>query len=139
AASATAAHRAGEVRHVTALRDRLVDGILTAVPDAVETGPRACKVAGNAHLRFSGVESEALLVLLDDAGVCASAGSACASGAMDPSHVLLALGIPAEEALGSLRMSLGPTTTDAEVDLAIAAVPAAVDRLRSTLEELEAV
>jgi len=139
AAAATIAHRASEGRRVMALRDRLVDGILAGVPDAVETGRRAAKVAGNAHLRFAGVESEALLVLLDDAGVCASAGSACASGAMEPSHVLLALGIPGPEALGSLRMSLGPTTTDAEVDLALNAVPAAVARLRATLAELEAV
>jgi cysteine desulfurase len=76
------------------------------------------------------VESEALLVLLDDAGVCASAGSACASGAMEPSHVLLAMGLPAADALGSLRLSLGATTTDDEIDLALAAVPAAVARLR---------
>ena len=126
AAAATIAHRASEGRRVMALRDRLVDGIVAGVPDAVETGRRAAKVAGNAHLLFAGVESEALLVLLDDAGVCASAGSACASGAMEPSHVLLALGIPGPEALGSLRMSLGPTTTDSEVDLALNAVPAAV-------------
>lgn len=139
AAAATATHRAAEVRQVAALRDRLVERILAAVPDARETGRRTAKVAGNAHLRFAGVESEALLVLLDDAGVCASAGSACASGAMEPSHVLLALGIPAEEALGSLRMSLGPTTTAAEVDLAVDAVPAAVARLRAPLDELEAV
>jgi cysteine desulfurase len=139
AAAATLAQRTAEVRHATPLRDRLVDGILAAVPDAVETGRRAAKVAGNAHLRFAGVESEALLVLLDDAGVCASAGSACASGAMEPSHVLLALGIPAEEALGSLRMSLGPITTDDDIDLALAAVPAAVARLRADLNELEAV
>lgn len=139
AAAATLECREAEARRVAALRDRLVDGILAAVPDALETGRRAAKVAGNAHLRFAGVESEALLVLLDDAGVAASAGSACASGAMEPSHVLLALGIPAEEALGSLRMSLGPTTTDAEVDLALAAVPAAVARLRASLGELEAV
>ena len=139
AAAATIAHRASEGRRVMALRDRLVDGIVAGVPDAVETGRRAAKVAGNAHLRFAGVESEALLVLLDDAGVCASAGSACASGAMEPSHVLLALGIPGPEALGSLRMSLGPTTTDAEVDLALNAVPTAVARLRATLAELEAV
>ena len=139
AAAATVAHREADVTKVMALRDRLVDGILSRVPDAVETGRRAAKVAGNAHLRFAGVESEALLVLLDDAGVCASAGSACASGAMEPSHVLLALGIPAEEALGSLRLSLGPTTTDSEVDLALAAVPAAVSRLRATVAEFEAV
>ena len=76
------------------------------------------------------MESEALLVLLDDAGVCASAGSACASGALEPSPVLLAMGVPKAEALSSLRLTLGPTTTPAEVDLAASAVPAAVARLR---------
>ena len=76
-------------------------------------------------------ESEALLVLLDEAGVCASAGAACASGALEPSPVLLAMGIPKEEALSSLRLTLAATTTPAEVDLAAAAVPAAVARLRA--------
>src|SRR5207245_1118376 len=81
---------------------------LVAVPGAAETGDRARKVAGNCHISFDGVESEALLMLLDGAGVCASAGSACASGATEPSHVLVAMGVPASRALGSLRLSLGP-------------------------------
>jgi cysteine desulfurase len=76
------------------------------------------------------VESEALLVLLDDAGVCASAGSACASGALEPSHVLMAMGVPRAEARSGLRLSLGVTTTDADVDLALKVVPDAVARLR---------
>jgi cysteine desulfurase len=115
---------------VRARRDRLVDGILASVDGAAETARRDLKAPGHAHVCIDGVESEALLVLLDDVGVCASAGSACASGAMEPSHVLLAMGIPRDTALGSLRMTLGPTTTDAEVDAVLAAVPAAVERLR---------
>ena len=88
-------------------------------------------MAGSCHLRFPGVESEALLVLLDEAGVCASAGSACASGALEASHVLTAMGVPEDEALASLRLSLGWTSTDDDVELALKAVPEAVARLRS--------
>jgi cysteine desulfurase len=128
----TVASRAATVERVARLRDRLVDGLLAEVSGAVETGPRDLdrKIAGNAHLRFPGVESESLLILLDDAGVCASAGSACASGAIEPSHVLVAMGVPAGEALGSLRLSLGATTTGDDIDLALKVVPDAVARLR---------
>jgi cysteine desulfurase len=130
AMQATVAERAGVVARVGALRDRLADGLLTAVPDSHETGPRDTKVAGNCHVSFGGVESEALLMLLDGAGVCASAGSACASGAVEPSHVLAAMGVPRERALGSLRLTLGRDTTSADVDLALAVIPPAVARLR---------
>jgi cysteine desulfurase len=119
------------VPRVEALRDRLCDGLLAVIPDSRETGSRATKVAGTCHLLFDGVESEALLLLLDEAGVCASAGSACASGALEPSHVLTAMGIDDRLALSSLRLSLGWTTTDDDVDLALKAVPDAVARLRS--------
>ena len=78
-----------------------------------------------------GVEGESLLFLLDDAGIEASAGSACAAGALDPSHVLAAMGVPRDLARGALRLSLGHTTTDADVDRALAAIPAAVAQLRS--------
>jgi len=128
----TVATRAGTVARVSALRDRLADGLLAAIPDAVETGDRSRKIAGNCHLSFAGVESEALLVLLDGMGVCASAGSACTSGAIEPSHVLLAMGVPTSRALGSLRLSLGMTSADADVDRALAVVPAAVARLRES-------
>jgi cysteine desulfurase len=127
----TVDQREATVARVAALRDRLADGLLATVDDSRETGDRRLKVAGNCHLTFGGVESEELLVLLDAAGVYASAGSACASGAMEPSHVLAAMGIDRGRALGSLRLSLGPTTTDADVDLALEAVPAAVVRLRA--------
>ncbi len=132
AMEATVSSRAVTVARVAPLRDRLADGLLTAVPDSLETGDRAAKVAGNCHLSFAGVESEALLVLLDGAGVGASAGSACTSGAMEPSHVLTAMDVPRERALGSLRLTLGTTTTEADVDAALAAVPRAVARLRGS-------
>ena len=86
-------------------------------------------MAGNGHVRFPGVEAESLLILLDDAGVWASAGSSCTSGAMEPSHVLLSMGLPAPEALASVRFSLGWTTTVAEVDEAVATVVRTVPRL----------
>jgi len=130
AMQATVAERAEVVSRVGALRDRLADGLLATVPGAVETGRRAGKVAGNCHVSFDGVESEALLMLLDGAGVYASAGSACASGAVEPSHVLAAMGVSRERSLGSLRLSLGRDTTGADVDTALAAIPPAVARLR---------
>lgn len=131
AMQATVENRSQTNDRVARLRDRLADGLLSAIPGTVETGDRSQKVPGNCHLRFPGVESEALLVLLDEAGICASAGSACASGAIEPSHVLTAMGVPRDEALSSVRLSLGTTTTDADVDLALKAIPDAVARLRS--------
>jgi len=127
---ATVAERDGVVARVGVLRDRLADGILAGVPGAVETGRRAGKVAGNCHVSFEGIESEELLMLLDGAGVYASAGSACASGAVEPSHVLAAMGVPRDRALGSLRLTLGRDATDADVDLALSVIPPAVARLR---------
>ncbi|MDQ3980131.1 MAG: aminotransferase class V-fold PLP-dependent enzyme, partial [Actinomycetota bacterium] len=128
----TVAQREATVARVGALRDRLADGLLATVPGAQETGDRSVKVAGNCHLTFEGVEAEALLVLLDAAGVYASAGSACASGAVEPSYVLTAMGVPRERGVGALRLSLGPTTTEADVDLALEVIPTAVGRLRET-------
>ena len=130
AMQATVAERDATVARVSALRDRLADGLLAAVDGAMETGRREAKVAGNCHLTFEGVEAEALLVLLDAAGVYASAGSACTSGAVEPSHVLEAMGVPRARGLGALRLSLGTETTGSEVDFALEAVPAAVARLR---------
>ena len=122
--------RAEQVVRLAGLRDRLADGVLGAVPDVVETGERSGKVAGSAHLCFEGIESEALLFLLEDAGVYASAASSCSSGAQDPSHVLAAMGYDRMLAGGSLRLSLGYETTDADIDRALAVIPDAVARLR---------
>ena len=123
------------VARTGALRDRLADGLLATVPDAFESavtvpGDRAHKIAGSCHLCFDGVEAESLLFLLDQEGICASAASSCSSGAAEPSHVLAALGVPTARAGGSLRLSLGRTTTAADVDHALQAVPAAVARIR---------
>jgi cysteine desulfurase len=128
---ATVEGRDATAARVARLRDRLVDGLVATVPGCVETGDRAVKIAGNCHVSFDGVEAESLLVLLDAAGVYASAGSACASGAVDPSHVLSAMGLSRARAGGSLRLSLGTGTTDADVDLALEAIPAAVARVRA--------
>lgn len=115
---------------VARLRDRLADGLTATIAGCSETGDRARKVPGSCHLRVAGIESEALLVLLDQAGICAAAASSCASGALDPSHVLAAMGVDRTAARGSLRLSLGSTTTDADVERALAAIPPAVARLR---------
>lgn len=132
------AARVSETARLTALRDRLVGGVLAAIPDAVWTGALVRSAsgpdhlaAGFAHFCFDGIEAEALLFLLDADGVCASAASACASGAQHPSHVLEAMGLTRDTARGSLRISLGHTTTDAEIDAATASIIAAVERLRS--------
>jgi cysteine desulfurase len=126
----TDAHRAAENVRLAGLRDRLVDGLSAALDDLVETVPRDRKVAGSAHVCISGIESESLLYLLDEAEVCASAASACASGAMEPSHVLGAMGIDPSLARGALRLSLGHTTVEDDVDRAVDVVSDAVVRLR---------
>jgi cysteine desulfurase len=127
----TGDQRTETVTRVAALRDRLLDGLLDRVDGAVATAERSATVAGLAHLRMPGVESEALLVLLDQAGVAASAGASCASGAVEPSHVLLSMGLTREEAASGIRFSLGHATTAEEIDLALAAVPEAVSQLRN--------
>jgi len=130
---ATDAERSSTVERVAALRDRLVGGLVASGCGAHPTlGPVLAErsIAGIAHLVFAGVHAEELLMLLDDAGVCASAGAACASGAVDPSHVLLAMGLPPSEARGAVRFSLGRTTTDADVERVVEVVPRLVGRLR---------
>jgi cysteine desulfurase len=137
AAEATVATRAATVARVGALRDRLADGLRAAVPATFESGvadvDRRHKVAGSCHLCFEGIESEALLFLLERRGVYASAASSCASGAQEPSHVLAAMGVSRALAQGSLRLSLGWPSTEADVDLALDAVPDGVAQLRRTV------
>lgn len=120
---------------VAGLRDRLRHGLLSSVPGAVETAPGRPKAPGHCHLLIDGVESEALLVLLDDSGVAASAGAACASGAMEPSHVLTAMGYSPVAAMGALRLTLGRSSSQADVELALGAVPRAVGLLRRRAPE----
>jgi cysteine desulfurase len=127
---ATHAERTGVVARAAAQRDRLGDGLLATVDGCSETGCRQNKVAGHLHLRFAGVASEALVVLLDEAGVAVSAGAACSSGAVEVSHVLVSMGLDAHQAASGIRFSLGSTTTDEDIDHALAVVPGAVAQLR---------
>lgn len=120
--------RDDETKRLSALRDLLIDGLASNVEGITETVPRHAKVAGSAHVCVEGIESESLLFLLDEAGVCASAASACASGAMEPSHVLSAMGI--DQQVGALRLSLGHTTIAADIDRAIDVIVESVVRLR---------
>ena len=118
------------VRRVGVMRDRLVDTVTATVGGIHEVAPRSNRVPGSAHVCVEGVENEALLFLLDQANVCASAASACASGAMEPSHVLHAMGVDPNLARGALRMTLGHTTADADIDLAISALTESITHLR---------
>lgn len=119
-----------ESRRLSALRDRLIAGLLT-VPQAVLNGDPIQRLPGNVNVSFPGIAGESLLLLLDEAGICASSGSACASGSLEPSHVLLAIGRSPQLASASLRLTLGRGTTGEDVDTLLAVIPAAVARLRS--------
>ena len=119
-----------EIARVTKLRDALVDAVIAGLDDVLETVGRDKRVPGIAHLCIAGCESEAILFLLDEAMICASAASACASGAMEPSHVLSAMGIDPKYTMGALRMSLGHTTTERDIDRASTALITAVHQLR---------
>ncbi len=132
AARVTAARRPAETQRLQSLRDRLVDGLRAELGEGVRAtvlDEGAETAAGFAHLLFAGIEAEALLFLLDEQGLRASAASSCSSGAQDPSHVLAAMGVPREAARGSLRLSLGHTTTADNVEAALGIVVAAVKRL----------
>ena len=115
---------------VTAMRDRLIAG-LSQIPHSRVNGSITHHVPGTVNMCFEGIEGESLLLMLDDAGICASSGSACASGSLDPSHVLLSLGIPYELARGSLRLSIGEYNTDKEIDYILETVPRTVESLRA--------
>lgn len=116
--------------YVAGLRDRLIAGLET-IPHSLLSGDRKNRLAGNVNFCFEGVEGEALLLLLDAKSICASSGSACTSGSLEPSHVLLAVGVPYEAAHGSLRLSLSAENTPEEVEYLLKAVPEVVTRLRS--------
>jgi cysteine desulfurase len=110
------------------LRDRLIAGIRSAAPTAVLRGDPVDRLAGNAHFTFPGCEGDSLLFLLDVAGFSVSTGSACQAGVPEASHVLLAMGVNGSDARGALRITLGPETTEAEIDAFVAALPGAVER-----------
>ena len=116
---------------VSAMRDRLIDGILQTVPMCRLNGPRHNRLPGNCNISFLGIEGESLLLRLDLAGIAASSGSACASSSLDPSHVLLAIGLPHEVAHGSVRLSLSDCNTEEDVDYILEKLPEIVSTLRS--------
>ena len=133
AAFAVAVHHAVTEQAASAdrlreLRDHLVTGVREAVPSAVLNGDPVDRLPGNAHFSFPGCEGDALLMLLDAAGVDVSTGSACSAGIPEPSHVLLAMGVDEPTARGSLRFSLGRTSADSDVDALLVALPGAVER-----------
>jgi cysteine desulfurase len=116
---------------VTELRDRLIDGVLSSIDDVRLNGPAgAGRLPGNTHFTFRGCEGDSLLMLLDAKGVECSTGSACTAGVAQPSHVLIAMGADPASARGSLRLSLGHTSTESDVEAALAVLPAAVERAR---------
>ena len=126
-------------KKLTSLRNKLIDG-LSKIPHSKLNGDRDRRLPGNVNMCFEGIEGESLLLLLDAKGICASSGSACTSGSLDPSHVLLALGLPHEVAHGSLRLSLSEANTEADIDYIVAEVPKVVEYLRNispVWEELE--
>ena len=115
---------------LVSLRDRLIEGILTSIPHSRLNGHPEKRLPGNVNISFEFIEGESMLLLLDMKGICASSGSACTSGSLDPSHVLLAIGLPHEKAHGSLRLTLGHFNTDEDVDVVLRELPPIVQRLR---------
>ena len=125
------ARRTVESARQRALRDRLIDGVLARVPDAMLTGHRTDRLPNNASFVFPGVDGSSLIVALDLEGFAVASGSACTSGDTEPSHVILALGLDREVAKGSLRVTVGRATSDADVDAFLATLPGVVSRMRS--------
>ena len=121
------AERSARVR---SLRDRLRDGILSAVPDSQVNGCQENCVPNNLNISFGGIESDVLVRLLDERGIAVSSGSACSNSTWEPSHVLMAMGVPIRRAVGSLRFSLGETTTEADIEGVLAVIGEAVDVAR---------
>jgi cysteine desulfurase len=126
-----AAEREAYVRHCRRLRDRLLNGIRSAISAAELSGHPQARLPNNAHFTFEDVEADALLAALDGAGVAASSGSACTSSVWEPSHVLVAMGVPLARAIGSLRLTVGPENTDEEIDYALSVLSGVIDRLRA--------
>lgn len=119
-----------ELERVRAMRDRLIDG-LTKIPYSKLNGHRTQRLAGNANIGFEFIEGESLLLWLDIAGICASTGSACSTASLEPSHVLISMGVPHEKAHGSLRLTISRDTTDDDIDYIIENVTAVVEKLRN--------
>ena len=126
-----AVSRLSDMDRIRGMRDRLADYIMTNIPHTIYNGDREHRLPGNLNISFEYIEGESLLLLLDMAGICISTGSACSSNSLEPSHVLLATGLPAEKAHGSMRVSLSHQNTDEDVDYIIEKLPGIVSRLRS--------
>lgn len=124
------AHVEENAQRMTALRDKLIDGIMERIEDVRLNGHRTRRLPNNCNVSIRYIEGEAMLLRLDLAGIAASSGSACTSGSLDPSHVLLAIGLPHEIAHGSLRMTLGTDTTEADIDQVLDTLPGIVQNLR---------
>lgn len=124
-------------RKVAAMRDRLINGF-GKIPHSILNGSTEKRLPGNVNFCFEGVEGESLLLLLDSKGICVSSGSACTSGALDPSHVLLALGRPDEIARGSLRITLDASNTEEEIDYMLEVIPQVIEYLRRMSEDWQA-
>jgi len=122
--------REANSRACRALRDRLAEGIVTRIAGSQLNGHPERRLANNVSVSFRGVEGEALLALLDGVGIAASSGAACGSSTWEPSHVLIAMGLPLEMAVGSLRLTLGPSNTEGEVDYLLSVLPELVGSLR---------
>ena len=120
----------GTTERIAALRDKLEKGILATVPDVKVNGDPEHRVPNTTNISFGYIEGESILMYLNDLGVCASSGSACTSGSLEPSHVLRAMGVPFQFAHGSIRFSLSDQTTEADIDLVLKELPAIIERLR---------
>ena len=131
AATEAAAHMDEIAKKEIAVRDHLIERIEKEIPHAKLNGHRTQRLPGNVNFCFRFIEGESMLMLLDDSGVCASSGSACTSGSLDPSHVLLAIGLPHEIAHGSLRLTLSEETTLADADYVVDTLKGIIERLRS--------
>jgi cysteine desulfurase len=120
----------GHNQKLRTLRDRLMQGILNTIPHSRLNGHPEQRLPGNINISFEFIEGESMLLWLDDEGICASTGSACTSGSLEPSHVLLATGLPVEISHGSLRLTLGDVNTEADVDFVLEVLPKVVSKLR---------
>src|SRR5262249_17428354 len=116
---------------VRALRDKLENGILQGIAGTVRNGAKEARLSNTSNIAFDSVEAEGVLLLLDQLGICASSGSACATGSLDPSHVLLAMGCSVSRARGSIRLSLGIYNTETEVDYLLKHLPGVIEKLRA--------
>jgi len=131
AAEIARAAMAEEADKLTGYRDRLIDLVLEKIADAYLNGHRTSRLPNNSNFSFDFIEGESVLMYLDAEGICASTGSACSSTSSEPSHVLMALGIPVERARGSVRLTLGRWTSEEDVDMVVEALPRIVEKLRA--------